>query len=94
MSFLKKDKVCFGTKLLCKNNHGDKGLVVGQYYTIGAVISNLPYDKYDISINNRWFSIIFDESSSIFPYASIYFCSEQEERKIKLQIINLTSKYE
>jgi hypothetical protein len=91
MNFLREDKICNGTRLLCKKSYNSY-FIVGQYYEIDIVISHLCYQKYDINIDGWWFSIMFDDSSSIFPYAIAYFYSEQEERKIKLQIISLISK--
>jgi hypothetical protein len=78
-----------GDKLLCKKNFGPyDNFTMDNYYEITDV---LIYTEVVI-INKKIFSIdknLNDFSSSRFDYLWDYFKTKQEERKIKIQSLNL-----
>lgn len=71
-----------GSKLLCKDNYYHKNFTVGKYYEITQIFEVNLFET--ILINNNLFSM---------QNIKDIFYSEQEERKIKMQIIELTSRY-
>jgi hypothetical protein len=83
-----------GDKLLCKKNYDSyEEIMIGKYYEITDVLNAAGI----VVINDKIFSIY----KSLGPFSSINFCylwdcfnTEQEERKIKMQILNLMSKIE
>ncbi len=96
MILFKKNKIFEGAKLRCKVSYGYTHFKIGKEYIISSIF--IKNDKhYDVYINGYWFALLFEddkseENISIFPLANLYFFTEQEERKIKLQIIDLQSK--
>lgn len=92
MKFWNDEKLVEGNTLRCKFAF-NSAFKVGEEYKINVILHNTKYFKsFDICINNYWFTLEGDYKNAAFPVVNSYFFSEQEERKIKLQILNLCSK--
>lgn len=75
-----------GDKLLCRKMFNNLSKV-GVHYSINICSGK---DKF-INVNGFWFSTTLSYPNSVLPYVYDYFFTEQEERKLKLQIIKLQS---
>lgn len=92
MNFYNEHKLIEGHKLRCKVAI-NSSFKIGEEYKIDSIFHMTTLVKsFDMYINNQWFTLMLDDTISLFPLVNLYFFSEQEERKIKLQIIDLQSK--
>lgn len=78
-----------GKEFLCKNTYDD--FQIGKTYKVELQAHYLK--NWHLCINGRWFTTELGDQS-FFPSLYTYFCTEQEERKIKLQIIDFESKFQ
>jgi hypothetical protein len=97
MILFKKDKIFEGAKLRCKASYDYTTFEVGKEYVISSIFLRDNDNIFDIYINRQWFKLLVEDNKekevkTIFPLAHLYFFTEQEERKIKLQILDLQSK--
>lgn len=78
-----------GKKFLCKNNYED--FQIGKFYKVE--LEAYYFKHWHLCINGRWFTTELGDQS-FFPSLYTYFFNEQEERKIKLQVIDIQSRFQ
>lgn len=95
MILFKKDKIFEGAKLRCKASYDYTTFEIGKEYIIHFIFFK-DDNHCSICINQHWFTLVFDDKQDgrkiMHPFAHLYFFTEQEERKIKLQILDLHTK--
>ena len=78
-----------GIEFLCKKNYQD--LEIGNFYKVDLQAFYLKNTH--LNINGHWFTTELGDQS-FFPSLYSYFFTKKQERKIKLQVIDLQNKFQ